>query len=275
MSVIAISETAGSLGTEIARSVAARLGYELADREIITKAADRFGEAATEIVHATEEKPTLWDRFRDTQRRYMTYVEAIVLELAAADRVVLVGRGSAIVLARFPNVLRVRVTAPEGTRARRVEGGQGLTADAALDYVQRSDRELGARLRFFYHVDWDDSLRYDLVVNTDRLDVAAAVHTIEQLLGDERFQTSPEVGRAILDASLTAQAKAVLLRNPVTRPRQIVVSCRDANLSLTGSVEVPSEREAAEAEVARIPGVKHVGNEIVVLGAVRRGAGAA
>jgi cytidylate kinase len=275
MSVIAISETAGSLGTEIGRSVAVTLGYELADREIITKAADRFGETPTELVHATEEKPTLWDRLQESQSRYMTYVHAIIFEMAAADNVVLVGRGAGIVLHEFSNVLRVRVTASEPVRARRIEESQGLTADAAEDHVRRSDRERGARLKFLYHVDWEDPLRYDLLINTDRIGVPRAAQTIVEVVREERFQTFPQARRAIADASLTAQAKAGLLKNPLTRGRNIFVSCRDATVSLTGNVETPEEREAAESEVARIPGVRRVTSELVALGAARRMAGAA
>src|SRR5881397_3083962 len=94
MSILAISETAGSLGREIGRTVAAALGHEFADREIISKAAERFGEGVLELTHATEEKPTLWERFTETRHRYMAYIEAIVLEMAARENVVLVGRAS-------------------------------------------------------------------------------------------------------------------------------------------------------------------------------------
>src|SRR5436309_13230614 len=94
MSIVAISETAGSLGREIGRTVAAALGHEFADREIISKAAERFGEGVLELNHATEEKPTIWERFTETQRRYMAYIEAIVLEIAEREHVVLVGRAA-------------------------------------------------------------------------------------------------------------------------------------------------------------------------------------
>ena len=40
MSIVAISETAGSLGNEIGRRVAEHLGYRFADREIIAKASE-------------------------------------------------------------------------------------------------------------------------------------------------------------------------------------------------------------------------------------------
>ena len=44
MSIVAMSETFGSLGSEIGRAAATALRYEFADREIITRAAERHGE---------------------------------------------------------------------------------------------------------------------------------------------------------------------------------------------------------------------------------------
>src|SRR5207247_9731329 len=102
MSILAISDTAGSLGREIGRTVAAALGHEFADREIISKAAERFGEGVLELTHATEEKPTLWERFTETQGRYMAYVAALLLEMAARYNLVLLGRESTIILGHIP-----------------------------------------------------------------------------------------------------------------------------------------------------------------------------
>jgi len=265
MSIVAISETAGSLGREIGRTAAATLGHEFADREIISKAAERFGEGVLELTHATEEKPTLWERFTETQRRYMAYVEAIVLEMAARDNVVLVGRASTIILGKIPHVLRVRVSAPEGARAQRVHQEQGLTAEAAVDYVRRSDHERAARVRFLYHVDWDDPLSYDLVLNTERLSVEGGARLIRDALQEGRFETTGTARKTTRDLSVIAQAKAALLANPLTRLRQIFVSSTDAYLTLSGTVRTEQERRAAQEAVASIPGVTGVLNDIVAL----------
>ncbi len=265
MSIVAISETAGSLGREIGRTAAATLGHEFADREIISKAAERFDEGVLELTHATEEKPTLWERFTETQRRYMAYVEAIVLEMAARDNVVLVGRASTIILGKIPHVLRVRISAPEGARAQRVHQEQGLTAEAAVDYVRRSDHEHAARVRFLYHVDWDDPLSYDLVLNTERLSVEGGARLIRDALQEGRFETTVTARKTTRDLSVIAQAKAALLANPLTRLRQIFVSSTDGYLALSGTVRTEQERRAAQEAVASIPGVTGVLNDIVAL----------
>ena len=268
MSIVAMSETVGSGGMEIGRALATELGWEFADREIITKAAEAFGEGVMDLKHATEEKPTLWDRFRQSQRRYVTYVEAIVLEMAARDNVVLVGRASTVILGDVPHALRVRVIAPERMRAERLERQLGLTSEAALEYVREADRDLAARVRFLYHLDWEEPLLYDVVLNTERLSVARAVALLSERLLDERLTLTDVSRQALRDRSLAAHARAALLANPTTRPRAIGVTVAGGSVELTGRVETAAERQAAEEAVARIPGVASVRNGLVVFASV-------
>ena len=158
MSIVAISETMGSLGNEIGRRLAESLGWGFADREIIAKAAERFGADLAEVRHNAEEKPSLWERFTDSHRRFKAFVEASMFDMAATDNVVLAGLASTLVLRDVRYALRVRTNAPEHDRARRIEQQQGLTAAAALDVVRHTDRERAARVKFLYHVDVDDPL---------------------------------------------------------------------------------------------------------------------
>jgi cytidylate kinase len=264
MSIVAMSETVGSRGTEIGRALAATLGWEFADREIITKAAESFGEGISELKHATEEKPTLWDRFRESQQRYATYVEATVLEMAARDNVVLVGRASTVILRDVRHALRARVIAAEHVRAQRIEQQLGLTPEAALESVRHADHDLAARVRFLYHLDWNEPSLYDVVLNTERLSVARAVTVLREMLADEQFVSTDGARQELRDRSLAASARAALLANPTTRSTRIVVTAASAEVELSGLVMSQDERQAAEAAVARIPGVAGVRNELIV-----------
>src|SRR5258705_2725689 len=94
MSVVAISEKLGSLGIEIGQALAASLGYQFAERDIISKAADRFGVDVARLSHAVEERPTLVDRLNTAQRRFSHDVQGTPLEMAGPDDIPLVGRAA-------------------------------------------------------------------------------------------------------------------------------------------------------------------------------------
>jgi cytidylate kinase len=270
MSIVAISETLGSLADEVARELGQMLGYEVANREIITKAAERFGESVVSLAHVTEEKPTFWERFSDTQRQYLSAVEATIFEMAARDNVILSGRSASILLAKVRHTLRVRISAPESVRAQRVEHAQGLTTEAALDVVRQVDDERAARVRFHYHVDVDDPLLYDVVINTERMSAPTAARLLRETLADERWQPTPDSLTKVRDLSVVAQIKAALLANPVTRACRLYPTCEDGNLLIGGMVDQEEQRKAAADIIGGIPGLRGVQNEIVVVHPGRR-----
>jgi cytidylate kinase len=262
MSIVAIAPTLGSLGDEIGRALARSLSWDFADREIILEAAGRFGEGVMTFEHVTEEKPSLWERVADTHHHYVTFVEAIVLEMASRDDVVLVGRGAPYILRPLRHALRVRVTAPEALRARRVESQQGLTADAARHLVHQSDHERGARVRFFYHVDWNDGLAYDLLLNTERMDVEEGARLIRETLAAERWRSTPESRALAEDLALGARSRAALLAHPETRHLRLSVSCRERQVTVAGLLDREEQRKSVEQVVAALPGVAGVALEV-------------
>ena len=258
MSVVAVSESLGSLGIEIGRMVAARLGYELAERDIISKAADRYGADVSRLSHAAEERPTLLERFNAEQQRFAQYVEATVHEMAARDNFVLVGLASTLILAGAPHTLRVRVTAGEATRADRIARQHGITRAAALDRVRDSDRERSGRVRFLYHVDWDDPVLYDLSLSTEYGGAEDSAGLIQQALEQERFRSTEASRQAMTDRSLVSQASALLMADPVTRERRITVECADGVLGVGGRVEEWSVRRAVERDLGGLRGLREI-----------------
>lgn len=274
MGVVAISETVGSQADEIGRELARRLGYEFKDREIIAKAAERFGESLLELNHVTEEKPGLLERFTHTRDHYLSAVEATVLEMAAQDDVILCGRSATLLLSRFPHVLRVRITAAASVRTMRVMHQHGFTTDAAVEFVRHADHERAARVRFLYNVDVDDALQYDMTLNTERISVERAAQVLATALDDPRYKASPQARRDLADVSLTALAKATLLADPATRPLRVFVSCHDGRCSVTGLVDTEEQRRRVQEVLGAVSGLKDMLNEVVATRPIRLRSGA-
>jgi cytidylate kinase len=263
VSIVTISQALGSSGEAIGRALAADLTYAFVDREIILKAAERLGQGVGELEQLIEGRPTLLERLTETRRDYLAAVEAVIWEFAAPDNVVLVGRGSTFVLRRIRHAFRVRVTAPLHVRARRLEEERGLVPGAE-DVVARSDRDWAARIRFLYDVALDDPLQYDLVLNTARLDVPAAVATIRAALAAERFRATPTSTAEVRDRCLTSRVHAALLLHPRTRDLGLFFTCRESQVSLSGRVSRDDQRRVAEEVVQGLSGVSRVLSEIVV-----------
>jgi cytidylate kinase len=178
MAVITISRQLGSLGCDIANSVAQRLGYRMVWRELINQAARqaRTPEMALEMLDELGLlglRPAL-----STEKAYLNAVRELIEELAGAGNVLIVGRGGQSVLRGWPDTLHVRLIAPLDVRVQRVIERQAITAQAALAQIRASDRRRKRFVEHAYHVDWGDPDLYDLVINTAFVDVAQSTSLI-------------------------------------------------------------------------------------------------
>jgi cytidylate kinase len=264
MSIVAISDTLGSRGDAMGRELARRLGWEFVDREVITKSAEQFGEAVGDLHEVTEARPTLWERFTDSKRRYLLYVEATVFEMAARDRVVIVGHGATIMLREIRHALRVRVSAPERERVERVRQEHGFTGNAALDAVRDSDGERAARMRYLYHVDMDDAFLYDLTINSERVDIDEGVRLMAEALTLQRVQSTDASWAEANDRVATALARARLAADPRTRSQRLTVETHDRRLTLRGFADSEGHKHAALEIVRRVPHVIDIVDETVI-----------
>src|SRR5262245_45921122 len=121
----------------------------------------------------TPETAARGDSFLETmaheRRVLLLRVAAITYELAARDRLILVGAGGQFLLAGLPGVIRTKVVAPVEVRAARLAAAHGLQPAAAKRAVARGDREQTEYNRAVFDADWHDPLHWDLTVNTDEL----------------------------------------------------------------------------------------------------------
>ncbi len=178
MGVITVSQQLGSLGKQVATTVAAQLGYRLVWRDLINQAARRCG--APEVALSTMDELGLlgWCPSPQACRAYRQAVDQVMRELAAEGKVVIVGRAGQIILRGHPDAVHVRVTAPASLRAERVAHEQDISLKAAQAQVQASDAFRRSYLRRLYHIRWDDPDLYDLIVNTERVTVREAAELI-------------------------------------------------------------------------------------------------
>lgn len=109
---------------------------------------------------------------------YTDLIGRVMREYATEGGVIIVGRGSQIVLRDYTRVLHVRVQAPVEVRIRNIIKRQKVSYDVASDMVKESDRQRARYIKRYYYEDWDNPNLYDIIVNTNRMSINMAAHFI-------------------------------------------------------------------------------------------------
>jgi hypothetical protein len=201
--LICVSHCDGASGDEVARLVADQLGLRYVDEEIISAAAKRAG-AAPQLVADAEQRQPLLRRVLDELGatgaaatvatggfpppvpnepppprgdQLRRFIADAIEAVAAQGHVVIGAHAASFALGGRDDLLRVFVTAPAATRARRVARQRGIEATEAEHRVREADKTRADYLRRFYDIDREGPTQYDLVVNTDVLspDEAASI----------------------------------------------------------------------------------------------------
>jgi len=109
---------------------------------------------------------------------YVRIVGMIISDLAREGGVIIVGRGSQVLLKDHPAALHVQIIAPFWHRVKTVMEFEDLERRAAVSRVRISDRARVDYLRRYHNVNWLDPQLYDLLINTAKLPVKVAVELI-------------------------------------------------------------------------------------------------
>jgi cytidylate kinase len=188
---IAVSRQAGSGGLGIARAASAQLGWPVYDHELLNRIAEEKG-LSKQLVERLDERCPGWleEFFRSFSAKEVaregSYIRGLLQLLGTLGKVghcIIVGRGAAQTLPP-ETTLSVRVVAPRQDRVAAVQKRTGLSAAEADRWVETHDRERRVFVECNFHVDPDDPVLYDLVLNTRRLSIDECATLIVQAARD-------------------------------------------------------------------------------------------
>jgi cytidylate kinase len=191
--VICISRELGSGGELIGRLVAEALGFAYVDEEIITQAAEQAGLDPAAVAVA-EDRRSLARRAldalaassqelpgggavlptRDQSAEIRTYIRDAIIDTASRGEVVIVAHAASYAVKPSDTTLRMLITGAPAARARRLAADGRDEAEAARA-VEQGDATRRDYLKRFYGIERELPTHYDLVLNTDHVDVERAV----------------------------------------------------------------------------------------------------
>jgi len=199
--IVAIGRELGAGGHEIGERIAALIGAELLDNQIVDTVAQKIGAPAAYVEARDEQVESFADRlFRAitaaqpeayaagdavpdwSEERLFALTGDIIRERARDRSVVVIGRGAPVLLKGLPGLLRLFVIADAEARAARLQLRLSCTREEALKRMKSSDQHRAAYMKQHFGVDWRDPHGYDLVVNSGAVGVDQAARIAVECL---------------------------------------------------------------------------------------------
>jgi cytidylate kinase len=269
MTVITMTREMGTLGKDVAAGVADRLGIQVIHHELVERhLAERLHTSESAVHRFLEGEASMWERWHIDTRRLSRYTAEEILELAMRGNVVIRGWGGAQLLQDVKHVLRVRVCAPMKNRIGEMKRRLGIDSDdVARREIERNDAAHGRVVQRQLNVDWRDAIGYDIVINTDRVPIDAAVVQLQQLAKCGAYEATEETRAVLMDKLLEARARMVLddMVSDTAIGSSLMVQVRQGTVTIEGVISQNQRfREAIEG-IRSIEGVKDVKNETISL----------
>ncbi len=176
MGIITISREFGSGGEAIAGFVAEKTGFLLVNKETIVNGLTEHG-----IEVPAPEKEDLGAGDEEKGVRGRQYIEAMhdfIYDLAIRNNLVILGRGGSLLFRDYPPALHVRIIAQFTERVRRVIKAYDLSSETAVKLVKEQDRGKTRYYRQVFDANWNNLRLYDLVLNTEKMDLEDAADLI-------------------------------------------------------------------------------------------------
>ncbi len=187
MTAITISREIGSQGDHIARKIAERLDFALVNKTALEKVFRQYG--FVDFLEVYEESG-FWARFNPQRAEMISMLRQVIQALVYYGNIVLVGRGGFALLKGYGDVLNVRIQAPFEIRVQRIANRPEIgTLARAEEYVRQNDALRRDFVNAMHAGQWDSAAAFDLVIDTAKINPAAAVTWLE--LAARSLPTAP------------------------------------------------------------------------------------
>ena len=192
--VITISRQPGSGSHDIAPRIAEELQLDLFDAKIINEVAES-ARMSEKVISSLDEKmrSTLdnWIQFLKTTRwmmadKYLQHLTKVIGTAGKHGGAVIIGRGANLILPP-EETLRIRIIAPMEQKIKNLAEGLGITEKEAEKQIITMEAERKAFIKKLFKVDIDDPMNYDLVINTQFIEIDAILTMVKASLKKKKL----------------------------------------------------------------------------------------
>ncbi len=211
MSIITISRQSGCEANEVARILCQKLNYQLLNKELMMNLAEELLQEPSQAEETpTSSKAAAWlERvlnpfynpndllyvaqkeisFASGQPLTIRQVHELIQAAYARGNIVIVGRGSQVILAGKPDVLHVRLIGSPEKRIQMWQKRESLSYDEAKKRMEKRDRAHVDFVKNYFDADITRQEWYDLIISIDHFTKDAIAELISQALPRMTFSS--------------------------------------------------------------------------------------
>ncbi|MFO7840183.1 MAG: cytidylate kinase-like family protein [Desulfosalsimonadaceae bacterium] len=211
MAIITISRGCFSHGKEVAERVAEMLGYKILSRETLIEEANQFYHVPEkELIKSIHDAPSVLGRLVRGREKYLSYIQARLLEYAKDDKLIYHGHASHLLLPEISHVFNVRIIAEMADRIAFMQQNQNISYKEAMQRINAEDANRARWAHYLYKADITDPCMYDMVINIKNLGIAEASQLICNGSQMESFRATRQSRQAVADLALSSRVKAAV-----------------------------------------------------------------
>jgi len=260
VAIITISRGTMSGGMKLAQLLCDRLGYRCVSREIIVKAAERFGVPEEKLFAAVQKGPSLLQRLTFDRERYLAYIQEALCEEVKDDNVVYHGHAGHFLLPSITNVLKIRIVGDPKQRIEEAMQQNKLGEKDAAKYIEELDRQRIKWTHFLYGVDWSSPDLYDIVFNLKHIDLELVADVVAYTVQQPRFNTTAQTEKEVRDLLLSSKVRSALATLHTLPLESVVVESDEGEVILSGKTRTRELSDKIEDITRKVKGVKSVTN---------------
>jgi hypothetical protein len=185
--------------------------------------------------------------FSERRKIYFDRLHSVIYDEANKGDIVFLGKGSQMLLISFGCALDVMVTGSLGNRIQAVIKEGHIDEEVAKKIIEQSNHNRAGFLRFAFDKNWLDPTLYDVIINTDKLNVESAVRMVVDASKSDEIKTCGIESVNILGKlALERKVESVLLETGLMCPHVATSVESTDTVRVYGLAHSANEKERIE-----------------------------
>lgn len=250
-------------GDSVVREVSEKISLKLVtDNDLLQHAADLSGMGTEKLEKVFSSKTSIFNKFNHEKERSLAFLKLSLAEMLSKQNLLVSGRLGHLIPARISHTLRVCLIADIKFRISVAAEERGLSEEAALKAIAKSDEDCANWVKHLRNVDdpWSPAL-YDMIIPMDKTSADGAATLIEEYIAKDALQPTNASIQAVLDFLLAARTEVALSMEG----HDVDVSAAEGKVTLTINKHVLAlQRLENELKsiAEKVPGVTTVKTEV-------------